>query len=134
MRVRVLGPVPGWSAGRPSSRRLDSSLGESLPHHSSRRGLDEQRQSVVLELCYRKAGGKREERERGGGRGREREKAREESKKGESLESEEGPSSPFYSGLGYQITVGRSIPGYSQVTVGVESSQNARSLGHCLHD
>jgi hypothetical protein len=26
------------------------------------------------------------------------------------------------------------IPGYSQVTVGVESSQNARSLGHCLRD
>ena len=57
-----------------------------------------------------------------------------ESKKGESLKSEEGPSSSFYSGLGYQVTVGRSIPGYSQVTVGVESSQNARSLGHCLHD
>jgi hypothetical protein len=30
--------------------------------------------------------------------------------------------------------MGRSIPGYSQVTVGVESSQNARSLGHCLRD
>jgi hypothetical protein len=30
--------------------------------------------------------------------------------------------------------VGRSIPGYSQVTVGVESSQNARNLGHCLCD
>jgi hypothetical protein len=28
--------------------------------------------------------------------------------------------------------VGRSIPGYSQVTVGVESGQNARSLGHCV--
>ena len=40
-------------------------------------------------------------------------------------ESKEGPSSPFYSGLGYQVTVGRSIPGYSQITVGVESSQNA---------
>jgi hypothetical protein len=49
-------------------------------------------------------------------------------------ESEEGPSSPFYSGLGYRVTVGRSIPGYSQVTVGVESSQNAKSLGHCLCD
>ena len=30
--------------------------------------------------------------------------------------------------------MGRSIPGYSQVPVGVESSQNARSLGHCLRD
>ena len=47
-------------------------------------------------------------------------------------ESEEGPSSPFYSGLGYQVTVGRSIPGYSQVTMGVEPSQNARSLEHCF--
>jgi hypothetical protein len=28
--------------------------------------------------------------------------------------------------------VGRSIPGYCQVTVGVESRQNTRSLGHCL--
>jgi hypothetical protein len=46
-------------------------------------------------------------------------------------ENEEGPHRPFYSGLGYQITVGRSIPDYSQVT-GVESSQNARILGHCL--
>ena len=48
-------------------------------------------------------------------------------------ESKEGPSSPFYSKLGYQVTVGRSIPGYSQITVGVESCQNSRSLGHCLH-
>ena len=68
------------------------------------------------------------------GEGRER-RARDESKIGESLErEEEEPSSPFYSGLGYQVTVGRSIPGYSQVTVGVESSQNARSLGHFLRD
>jgi hypothetical protein len=28
--------------------------------------------------------------------------------------------------------VGRSIPDYCQVTVKVESSQNARSLGHCV--
>jgi hypothetical protein len=40
--------------------------------------------------------------------------------------------SSILGGLGYQVTVGRSIPGYSQVTVGMESSQNARSLGHCL--
>jgi hypothetical protein len=30
--------------------------------------------------------------------------------------------------------VGKSIPGYSQVIVGVESSQNARNLGHSLCD
>jgi hypothetical protein len=30
--------------------------------------------------------------------------------------------------------VGRSIHGYCQVTVRVESSQNARSLGHCMTD
>jgi hypothetical protein len=46
-------------------------------------------------------------------------------------ESEEGPNRSFYSGLGYQVTVGRSIPGSSLVTVGMETSQNARSLGHC---
>jgi hypothetical protein len=49
------------------------SLGESLSHHSSTVGLDEQRQSMVLELYCRKAGRKRErkrerEREREGGR------------------------------------------------------------------
>ena len=38
---------------------------------------------------------------------------------------------PFIVG---RVTVGRNIPGYCQVTVRVESSQNARSLGHCLHD
>jgi hypothetical protein len=30
--------------------------------------------------------------------------------------------------------MGRSIPGYSQITMGVESSQNARSLEYCLRD
>jgi hypothetical protein len=30
--------------------------------------------------------------------------------------------------------VGRSIPDYCQVTVRVESSQNARNLGHCVTD
>jgi hypothetical protein len=39
---------------------------------------------------------------------RERERAREESKKGESLKREEGPSSPFYSGLGWAILL---LPG-----------------------
>ena len=33
-----------------------------------------------------------------------------------------------------QVTVERSIPGYHQVTMGTESSQNARSLGHCMTD
>jgi hypothetical protein len=42
-----------------------SSLRESLSHHSSIVGLDEQRQSMVLELYCRKAGRKREGRERG---------------------------------------------------------------------
>ena len=69
---------------------------------------------------------------------RERRRARDESKKGESLKRkrEERPSSLFYSGLGYLVVaaVGRSMPGYSQVTMSVESSQNARRLGHCLRD
>jgi hypothetical protein len=30
--------------------------------------------------------------------------------------------------------VGRSIPGYCQLTVGVQSSQNIRGSGHCLCD
>jgi hypothetical protein len=38
---------------------------------------------------------------------------------------------PFIVG---RVSVGRHIPGYCQVTVRVESSQNARSLGHCLHN
>ena len=56
---------------RVSSTGLDwirkGSLGESLSHCPSTVGLDEQRQSMVLELYCRKAGGKREgrrERER----------------------------------------------------------------------
>jgi hypothetical protein len=49
------------------------SLEESLPHHPSAVGLDEQKQSMVLELCCRKAG-KRERRERE--RERERERVR----------------------------------------------------------
>jgi hypothetical protein len=46
-------------------------LGESPSHYSSTVGLDGQRQSMVLELYCRKAGGKRE------GRERERERERE---------------------------------------------------------
>jgi hypothetical protein len=52
---RVLGPVCGWNTGGLSSGRLGL-LGESLSHHSSTVGLDEQRQSMVLELYCRKAG------------------------------------------------------------------------------
>ena len=47
-------------------------LGESLSYRSSTAGLDEQRQSMVLELYCRKAGGKREgKRERETGHGQE---------------------------------------------------------------
>jgi hypothetical protein len=64
---------------------------------------------MVLELYCRKAGGKREGRKRKRvqpwprgekGEGREREEGLE-SKKGESLKREVGPSSPSFSGLGY---------------------------------
>jgi hypothetical protein len=41
-----------------------SSLGESLSHHSSTVGLDDQRQSIVLELYCRKVVKKREGRKR----------------------------------------------------------------------
>jgi hypothetical protein len=85
-------------------------------------GLDEQRQSIVLELYCRKPERKREGRKReaghghvrgrggddtgdGGRRKRERKRDREESKKGESLKkARRGPSSPSYSGLGYLVT------------------------------
>jgi hypothetical protein len=61
--------------------RCDS-LGESLSQHSSTAGLDDQRQSMVLELYCRKARSRRESRkrevghghvERGGKREREKE-------------------------------------------------------------
>jgi hypothetical protein len=45
------------------------SLGESLSHHLSTAGLYEQRQSMVLELYCRKAGGRREGRKREAGHG-----------------------------------------------------------------
>jgi hypothetical protein len=68
-RARILGLVNGWSAGRPSGREARcGSLGESLSHWSSMAGLDEQRQSMVLELYYRKSEGKRESRKRERGR------------------------------------------------------------------
>jgi hypothetical protein len=45
--------------------RLEAgSLKESLSHRSSTAGLDKQRQSMVLELSYRKSGGKREDKKR----------------------------------------------------------------------
>jgi hypothetical protein len=72
-----------------------SSLGKSLSHCSSMASLDEQRQSMVLELYCRKAGAKREGRKRPWpygktGEGREGRRARDESKKGESLKREQG--------------------------------------------
>ena len=99
MQARVLSPVCGWSTGRPSDRRWEirhSWLEENLSDHPSTVGLDEQRQSMVLELYCRKAGRKErrwKERERerpikakrreGGKRERELE-----SKKGKDLERE----------------------------------------------
>jgi hypothetical protein len=119
------------------------SLGKSLSHHSSMVGLlDEQSQSMALELYCRKVERKREGRKRervcpwpcgDRGEGRERE-GRLERKKVRAKESKKGISNSFYSGLGYQVTVGRSIPGYSHVTMEVESSHNAKSLEHCLCD
>jgi hypothetical protein len=84
-------------------------LGGSLSHHSSIAGLDEQRQSMVLELYCRKSERKREGRkkERGlamvtwreGERERDRRRARDESKKGESLKRERrGQAAPFIVG------------------------------------
>jgi hypothetical protein len=75
------------------------SYGESLSHRSSKGGLDEQRQSMVLELYCRKAGRRREGRKREAGHGhveragkgkRERKRVREEGKKCESLKREKG--------------------------------------------
>ena len=66
MQARIFGL--GWSTGWPSGGRLGS-LGESLSHRSSTAGLDDQRQSMVLELYYRKAGRRREGRKREAGHG-----------------------------------------------------------------
>jgi hypothetical protein len=73
MQVRVLSLVRGWSTGRPSIWRLETAYPSTV-------GLDEQRQSMVLELYYRKAGGKREgkrEKDRPWPRGEKGEKERE---------------------------------------------------------
>ena len=57
--------VSGWKHWEAFSREIrHSSLGEGLFHCSSTVGLDEQRQSMVLELYYRKAERKREGRKR----------------------------------------------------------------------
>jgi hypothetical protein len=131
-----LGPVNDWSTGGREVRC--SHLGENLSHHSSTSSLNEQRQFIVLELYCRMAGGKREgskgETSHGQVERREKEKkeGRLESKKSESLKRVRwGQAAPFIVGW---LTVERSITGYSQATKGVEYSQNARSLGHCLCD
>jgi hypothetical protein len=85
---------------------------------------------MVLELYCRKARRKREgrKRERDTGHGHVVKAGKGmrgglESKKGEGLKrGRRGQEASLNSGLGYQVTVG------------VESSQNARSLGHCLRD
>jgi hypothetical protein len=51
------------------------------------------------------------------GEGRVRRRARDESKKGKSLKRVRGASNLFYSRLGYQETMERSIPGYSQMSL-----------------
>ena len=57
-------------------------------------------------------------------------------KEREAREIKEGQETSFYSGLGWlpgnQVSMMQEMPGYSQVTVGVESSQNPRGL-RCGH-
>jgi hypothetical protein len=79
-------------------------------------GLDEQRQSMVLELYCRRAGRKREGRKRERGRprsrgkwgeGRERRRARDKSKKSESLKKErKGQVAPFILGWATLMLLG----------------------------
>jgi hypothetical protein len=52
----VLSLVHGWSTGRLSDGIRHGSLGESLSYCPSTAGLDKQRQSMVLELYFRRAG------------------------------------------------------------------------------
>ena len=65
-------------------------LGENLSHHPPNSvGLDEQRLSMVLELYYRKAGGKREgKREREAGHGQEERRGKGERERQERLEND----------------------------------------------
>jgi hypothetical protein len=68
----------------------------------------------------------------GGGEGGQEVRERQELKR-----ERRGQAAPFIVGwvtLLFQVTVSQSIPGSSQITVRVESSQNTRSLGHCLCD
>ena len=67
--VRVFGTVGPWLEHRKAFRRevRCGSLGESLFHLSSTAGLQEQRQSMVLELYCRKAERKRRKKEREAG-------------------------------------------------------------------
>ena len=70
-----------------------SSLGESPSHHSNMAGLDDQRQSMVLELYCRKAGRKkRKYKERGRGQPWPHGEKREEGEKEERLESKRSKS------------------------------------------
>ena len=63
MQARVLSL---WLEHRKAFHRevKSGSLEESLSHHPSTEGLDEQRQSMVLELYYRKAGEREKVKER----------------------------------------------------------------------
>jgi hypothetical protein len=64
-QARVLSPIHGWSVAFQQEVRCGT-LGESLSYRSSTGSLDEQRQSMVLELYFRKAERKRDGRERKG--------------------------------------------------------------------
>jgi hypothetical protein len=98
-------------------------------------GLHDQRQAMVLELYCRKAGGKREGRKREGEAGhghmerrekRERKRWKARDRSGKSLERERwGQAASLIVGWAILLLLGN---------CGEESSQNARSLGHCLHD
>jgi hypothetical protein len=52
----------------------------------------------------------------------------------ESKRGKRGQAAPFLLGRPTWLLLGncgRSIPGYCQITVGVESRQNSRGMGHC---
>jgi hypothetical protein len=87
MQVRVLSPVRGWSTGRPSDERLEGgSLEESYPIFQAWRALMN-RQSMVLKLYCRKAGGKRKGRNRERETGHGQEERRGKGKREKELES-----------------------------------------------
>ena len=79
-------PKPGGPRAIPFSLRVvgERAEGERFPHRREcAAGLDVQRQSIVLELYCRKAGGKREGRkERETGHGQEERRGKEREKKG----------------------------------------------------